>query len=222
MLFRSAGKVVVWAGEEALTRLSTTVRVRRSGVFLSSVLARPERLKLPQSWGSVLVAYPYEHPARRAINVSYFRHWIGRAGVPVLDEPLQNEAYFAVSFLSETIAEMLGNLHRDYLIERAETMLGRRESRKAEDEARDAQLLRRYATQHPMTVHGAEGRRLGSREGTTVYPALSLGPGQRFASRGGYVLALASLTSAGPIPRWSVPNQEKSTPINPPPERQTP
>jgi len=107
-------------------------------------------------------------------------------------------------YLSDTLAEMLNNVYRDYLIERAENMLSRREGRKAEEETHERQTIRsRYvdmlmAAKAPAS--GAQGNRavvtaednLGKRTGTTVYPALGLGPGQRFASKGAYIVKFVS------------------------------
>jgi len=94
------------------------------------------------------------------------------------------------------MGELLDNLYRDYLIERAENMIGQREARKAEDEMRDQSLVRPRVMRTPMNAaipqpSYAPGRAEhmdGKREGTTVYPRLNLGPGQRYASKGAYIV----------------------------------
>jgi hypothetical protein len=116
----------------------------------------------------------------------------------VVDEALQSEVYFAMNLLTDTLAEMLDNLYRDYMIERAENMIGQRESRKAEDEMLQQGLVRPRIQRKPMengipqaVPMGATGyaeHAKGLREGTTVYPRLSLGPNQRYASKGAYIV----------------------------------
>jgi hypothetical protein len=94
----------------------------------------------------------------------------------------------------------------DYLIERAENMLSLREGLKAEDEARELTIARynkggeggaqgamaRLATpearKSPRPMPGHAAQIALKREGTTVYPRLSLAQGQRFASKGAYIV----------------------------------
>jgi hypothetical protein len=133
---------------------------------------------------------------------------------------------------------MLDNVHRNYLLERGESMLSLREAARAEDEARDLglpethlaqpgakplrELLQRPLT--PRAVPHAASRTLlaqapvldavavvdavdaveplqmddeasisrasGAPQSTSAYPRLSLGPGQRYASKGAYILPL--------------------------------
>jgi len=97
-------------------------------------------------------------------------------GLAVVDEPLQAEAFFAVNFLTDTVAGMLDNLYRDYFLERTESMLSKAEGMKSEQQARDREMLGKPHTL--PTLHGS----------TTIYPHLGLGPGQRFASKGTYIV----------------------------------
>jgi hypothetical protein len=96
-------------------------------------------------------------------------------------------------------SEMLNNLYRDYLVERAETMINKREGIKAEQETRD-----RFYLGKPGDMQKKHGQFTANEDvriqitgpasvasvshGTTQYPHLSLGPEQRFASKGGYVV----------------------------------
>ena len=137
---------------------------------------------------------------------------------------LQSEVFFALSYLAETLTDMIDNVHRDYLVERAESMLSLREGTKAEDEARELTVAR-----HQKSAGGAQGAmaRLGlpenrksarpmpgrpeqtltRRDSTTVYPRLGLGQGQRFASKGAYIVRYASAESQAlvPVTDWIVP-----------------
>jgi hypothetical protein len=123
--------------------------------------------------------------------------------LPLVDEVMQSEAFFALNFLTDTVSEMLNNMYRDYLMERAETMLSKREGSKAEQEARDRLFLGRAGDMERK--YGERTAPAGTRvkiqphagsavksEGTTIYPRLSLGPGQRFASKGGYIVRFAN------------------------------
>jgi mono/diheme cytochrome c family protein len=168
--------------------------------YFSGSLAKGERAPLTAAWRArAHLVYPYELPARRSKNLEYFNAWRNLSRIPLVDEPMQSEVFFAMNFLTDTLAEMLDNLYRDYLIERAEQMLSRREGIKAEQETRDriamgkeGDLLRRRG---PMTMDEATRIRLTSgtsasakSEGTTIYAHLSLGPGQRLASKSGYIV----------------------------------
>jgi hypothetical protein len=98
-------------------------------------------------------------------------------------------------------------LYRDYLVERAETMLSKREGIKSEQETRDrvalgreGDLLRRHG---PMTMEESARIKLLSRadaspksQGTTLYAHLSLGPGQRLASKSGYIVRFAQASGS--------------------------
>jgi hypothetical protein len=146
---------------------------------------------------------------------------------------MQSEVFFAMNFLTDTLSEMLDNIYRDYLVERAETMLNKREGSKAEQEKRDREYLGRTGDlerKHGM-ITITEGKRIPridqsgmnqdhNREmmnmtsnnsekthGTSIYPHLSLGPGQRFASKGAYIVKFAEGNSTRIIAdsAWIVP-----------------
>jgi hypothetical protein len=179
-------------------------------VYFSGRMAGGERAPLPVAWKSAIhMVYPYQLPEKRAASLFYFNYWLNLLKIEVQDEPLQSEVYFAMTYLSETLTEMLDNLHGEYLLERAENMLSLRESTKAEDEARDlsvakynkggaggaqaamAKLATPEARKSPRPMPGQMAHVMAKRESTTLYPRLSLAPGQRFASKGAYIVRFA-------------------------------
>ncbi len=172
----------------------------RAESYFSGVLAQGEEAPIPASWRArAHLAYPYELPQARRKNLDSFHAWLNLRKIPLVDEPMQSEVFFSMSFLTDTLSEMLDNLYRDYLVERAEQMLSRREGSKAEQETRDhialgheGELLQRHG---PMTMEASARIPLLSRDdtspksgGTTMYAHLSLAPGQRYASKSGYVV----------------------------------
>ncbi|HZW25236.1 MAG TPA: c-type cytochrome [Gallionella sp.] len=161
-----------------------------AGAYFSAMLSGGEQGPFPAAWKErVRLVYPYELPDRRSANLAYFHQWLKLRKLDLVDEPMQSEVFFALNFLTDTVAEMLDNLYRDYLLERAENMINRREGGKAEDQARARDGLRPAAnvsgTRQLVKPAIAPGG------GTTIYPRLSLGVGQRFASKGGYIARFA-------------------------------
>jgi hypothetical protein len=186
--------------------------------FFSAVLAKGERAPLSAKWrrNSYLI-YPYELPEERATHLIYFHAWRNLRKIPLVDEAMQSEVFFALNFMTDTVSDMLENFYRDYLIERAEGMLSRREGGKAEQEARDRIALGKAGELEKK--HGSDKVHESTRvplqqqvgdvksQGTTMYPHLSLAPGQRFASRGAYIVRFANESgeSLVRVTDWIVP-----------------
>ena len=213
--------VMYWLRPEELAALAS-LPVPQAASYFSSELGGGALASLPLEWqrGARLV-HLYEMPDRRAANLAYFRAWMNQRHVAMVDELTQSEVYFAFAFLTDTVTEMLDNMHRDYLIERAETMISRREGGKAEAEYYSSMQshVRTHAQQAdgsiaaaPVSaeVPGLQAQRLAGtsfhvREGTSAYPRLSLGPGQRFASKGGYIAAFGDGGALLALSDWIVP-----------------
>jgi hypothetical protein len=171
--------------------------------YFSAILAKGEHAPLSAPWrASAHLIYPYELPEQRAVQLNYFNAWRNLRKVELVDEALQSEIFFAMSFMTDTVSEMLENFYRDYLIERAETMLSKREGGKAEQETRDRLMLGNpgdLERKHGLmkmdeSVRVPIRQSLGTdtkTQGTTMYPHMSLAPGQRFASKGAYIVRFA-------------------------------
>jgi hypothetical protein len=170
--------------------------------YFSSVLGKSEQMPLPAAWrANSSLIYLHELPERRVKNIENFNIWRSIGKIPLVDQTMQTEVFFAMNFLTDTLAEMLDNMYRDYLVERAETMLSIREGIKTEQEARDRVSLGRPGELmvkhgHPSvdesmrtSITGPDSQNKSS--STTLYPRLSLGPDQRFASKGGYIVRFA-------------------------------
>jgi hypothetical protein len=173
-------------------------------VFFAARLVRGERAPLPAAWKSAArLIYPYQLPEKRDANLASFHTWMQMRQFPDVDEAMQSEVFFSVSYLTDTLAEMLNNLYGDYLIERAESMLSGAQGAKAADETRMRTTLGRpgEVVEHygPQISPYASQRRVldqltairNRQTGTSIYPNLSLAPGQRFASKGGYIVRFA-------------------------------
>ncbi len=197
-----ADVAVFWLRQDDIVALEKLKPVPGKAYF-SSVLGKSEQMPLPAAWrvNSSLI-YLHELPEKRVRNIEYFDIWLSINKIALVDQTMQTEVFFAMNFLTDTLAEMLDNMYRDYLVERAENMLSIREGIKTEQEARDRVMLGRpedIMMKHghpnvdesmrisPVTGHDS----LVKSSGTTLYPRLSLGSDQRFASKGGYIVRFA-------------------------------
>jgi hypothetical protein len=213
--------LVLWlrpADLKALTSLYSTT----ASVFVSATLGGGEQAELPMALRKrATLVQPLEEPGLRAANLERLQAWMNGSRVPVVNQRLQSEVFFAVGSLQATLRGMLNNLHPDYLIERAEATLSGFEAMQVQEEIQATMMgpmNKRPLSLTPPTAaanavmaalsltqraHLDEMRKRG---GTTVYPRLSLGQGQRFASKGAY-LGKLNPDSLGIIgePLWVVP-----------------
>jgi hypothetical protein len=186
--------------------------------FFSALLAKGERAPLSSTWrNNTYLIYPFALPEERATHLIYFNAWRNLRKIPLVDEALQSEVFFALNFMTDTVSDMLENFYSDYLVERAEGMLSRREGFKAEQETRDrialgkaGELEKKHgtdkvdeATRVPLQQQVSDVKS----QGTTMYPHLSLAPGQRLASKGAYIVRFANPTGDALLKEsdWIVP-----------------
>jgi mono/diheme cytochrome c family protein len=195
---RARDAVMFWLRPADL-RMLGDVTPPAGTIYFSARLAEDEDAAFSPRWKRAAhLVYPYELPQQREASLAYFHQWLKLRDLPLVDEPMQSEVYFSLNFLTDTLAEMLDNLYRDYLMERAESMISRRENSKAEEEAWARDSLRQPARNALIRASvgasaiGAAVSMSGKREGTTIYPRLSLGPTQRIASKGGYIVRFAN------------------------------
>ena len=195
--------VIYWLRQDDISLLGKLKPFSGVDSYFSSRLANAEHIDLPAAWKKTShLIYIYELPQKRKLNLVYFQAWMNMHKFPVIDEAMQSEVFFASNYLTDTTAEMLNNLYRDYLVERAETMMDKREGTKSEQETRDrlflgkpGDLVRRHgeftakADVRLPIVASSDASAIS--HGTTMFRHLSLGPGQRFASKGGYIVRFA-------------------------------
>ena len=208
--------VLSWLRPADLRLVEAAMAASKAKRYASGSLLGATASFMPEGLRSHMhLIYPYELPEARQSNLAYMHVWLKMRKIPIVDEALQSEVYFALNFLTDSMSELLDNLYRDYLLERAENMIGQREARKAEDEMRDQTLVRPRVRSVPMDASiprpsygpGIAEHTTGMREGTTIYPRLTLGPGQRYASKGAYIVEYTDASSGrlqaqGP---WMVP-----------------
>lgn len=217
---KMAGKdslAMFWLRPDDVVALNGIAPPQGTKSYFSGVLASAGPDVFPLAWKkNMRMVYPYELPETRALNLQYFLAWMNINKLEVVDETLQSEIFFSLNFLTDTLSEMLNNLYRDYLVERGESMINRREGAKVEQEVRDLRLM--GLKNELIRKHGhmniEEGSRLvvgqtnlHKREGTTIYPRLSLGPGQRFASKGAYIVRYSAVKEGDLLAEseWIVP-----------------
>ncbi|MFM2055779.1 MAG: hypothetical protein RLY71_164 [Pseudomonadota bacterium] len=207
--YGSEDAVVLWLNPAVLRTLGE-LSPPAAQVYVSGRLAQGESAPLPPAWKqSARLIYPYQLPQARGRSLVYFRQWISERKLTLVDEPMQSEVYFAMTYLVNTLVNMLDNVHRDFLLERAENELSLTEAASAENQAReiatakahvvapeDAHPLREMPRRNPpRPLPGREAMQqgplryaIGAREGqpgdTAAVPSVigTTGPSSRFES----------------------------------------
>jgi hypothetical protein len=166
----SSEAVVFWLRGRDVAQLAG-VPARGARAYFSAILAQGEHAPLPPAWKTqARILYPFELPEKRRAKTTRFHAWLKTRNLKLVDERLQADTYLASLLMAEKVEEMLESLYRDYLLERAESILSERLP-------------------------------------TVIYHRLSLGPDQRFASKGGYIARFASPDSSVLVAEtsWIVP-----------------
>jgi hypothetical protein len=210
-----------------LTKLSN-IEIGTSNIYTSGRLLNDQFTSIPPNLVPKLkILYPYELPENRLGSLDYFHKWLRINQMPIENEPLQSEIFFATEFVSDIIADMLDNLYRDYLIERVVDMANRLERGKTEQRERTREGMRLTSrsprgTEEQMSVQatdiaisekvkesGMQDQLFG--RGTSIYPRLNLSIGQRFASKGIYIVTYEPSKSdlmphLNKVSDWLIPN----------------
>jgi cytochrome c553 len=121
-----AGKdeLMLWLGGDDLAEAGKAVaKLDVATAYLSGFLAKENFSAIPKTWANVRVVYPYELGENRTKNLNAVQQWMKTWNLAVVNEPQQAEVFFNMLFLTDLVSQMLDNLHRDYMIERAEDML---------------------------------------------------------------------------------------------------
>jgi len=121
----SSDALVLWLRADDLKRLQDVDPVA-GPVYLSAMLGGQEHAPLPAAWKArALMAYPYELPQNREARMLQLHVWLLARGLSPVHETVQADAYIACSALRAGMNEVADHLHRDYLVERLEVIMGR-------------------------------------------------------------------------------------------------
>jgi len=203
---KSGDVVMCWLRDDDVAALAKSGPAKDVRYYFSSRLSRVNGTPLTEQWKAHSdFVYLYELPQNRTLNLDYFHAWMNLRNFPIVDEAMQSEVFFSANFMTDTVSEMLNNLYRDYMVERAETGINKREGSKSEQETRDrfalgrqGDLVKRFPAGTKTIAPAGERIQMVSHvdsttvsHGTTMYPRLSLASDQRIASKGGYIVSVS-------------------------------
>ena len=168
---RAAGAdaLVLWLRPKDIASLGAP-EAAPARVYLSGLLGGLEHTPLPAAWRSrTLMTYPFDLPDRSRVRVNYPLQWFSIRHIPLVAEQVQIDTFLACGVLAETLSHLSDTFARDYIVERAESMI-----------------------EHRLM--------------TGPYPRLTLAEGQRFASKGGYLVQFAGADGALKADgEWTIP-----------------
>ena len=121
----SKDTVMLWLRRVDLSAVSKAALKQLPAVaYVSGLLANDDYGFVSEAWKPhVRVVYPYELGAIRQKNGAAMKEWLKNWQLPLVDEVFQSEVFFNLLFLTDLTSQMLDNLYRDYMVERAEDML---------------------------------------------------------------------------------------------------
>jgi hypothetical protein len=123
---RAGDALVLWLRPADIAALGP-VPAGVHNVYISGRMGGLDDTPLPEAWrASTHMAYPFDMPAHRTVQVDYPLGWFRIRQIPVVAEQIQADTYLACIILSDTINHMVDTFVRDYLIERIEEMLEHR------------------------------------------------------------------------------------------------
>ncbi len=121
----SKDAVMMWLRPADLsTAFKSVPRQVPANAYVSGFLAEDAVSVVSKAWKPyVRVVYPYELGAKRQKNATALKEWLKTWQLPLVAELVQSEVFFNLLFMTDLVSQMLDNLYRDYMIERAEDML---------------------------------------------------------------------------------------------------
>jgi hypothetical protein len=121
----SKDAVMLWLSPADLSAVNKAAPKYPPAVtYVSGFLAEENYGFASKAWKPhVRVVYPYELGEKRQKTAAALKKWLKTWQLPLVDEAFQAEVFFNLLFLTDLSSQMLDNLYRDYMIERAEDML---------------------------------------------------------------------------------------------------
>ena len=121
----SKDAVMLWLRPADLSALGKAAPKQPPAVaYVSGFLAEENYDFASKAWKPhVRVVYPYELGEKRQKTAASLKKWLKTWNLPLVDEAFQTEVFFNLLLLTDLSSQMLDNLYRDYMVERAEDML---------------------------------------------------------------------------------------------------
>ncbi|MDD1621972.1 MAG: ABC transporter substrate-binding protein [Methylococcaceae bacterium] len=116
--------LMLWLRPSDLAAVGKTVKQAPERAYVSGFLAEDDYGVISKDWAPrVRVIYPYEMGDKRQKTLKLLNAWLKTWSLPLVDETFQSEVFFNLLFITDLTSQMLDNLYRDYMVERAEDMM---------------------------------------------------------------------------------------------------